>query len=417
MSEEQRPRWYTKFIIANMAIIALLDNTLSLLEGSVISLMEKDFGFEQNSGELQIWIGLFGIVSFGVFFLNWFADSYGRKKGLILLVLVLGVPAMLLPLTPSGPAGLIPAMILYSIMTLATQANSWEIPVTEEVSHEKRGLLGATPFLIGLIPLYAILGEPIAIATGSWKYSYAILGGTMMVISLIMLIFMKETKRWQAHRIDILEERKNVFKMLKHLTKKDWNYILLGALAYFIWGVCFKIGTLGGQPTFIALGMGDKFKTYLTIGGLSTILGALLSGIIMDKFSRKAALITGCVGGLASYLLFGFTKVPIFYVGIYIFMPMILAYITVYFLGEIFPTKIRSTCAGAVITLSRASYIVGPLLAGGLMMWLKVGTQVNMWYGYWLVGGLLLLIPLSLQIFVSHFETKKKTLEEIEEQR
>lgn len=412
-----RPRWYIPFIIANMAIIALLDNTLSLLESSIISLMEADFGFDPNSGEIQIWLGIFGIVSFGVFILNWFADAFGRKKGLILLCLTLGLPAIFLPLTPSGPAGLIPSMILYSIMTLATQANLWEIPVAEEVLAKKRGIQGVTPFLIGLLPLYAVLGEPIAEATGSWKYSYAILGGIMFVISMIMIIFMKETRRWQIAKEEIKDQRKNMLKTIKILSRKDWTYIVLGTITYLIWGICFKIGTLGGQPTFNGIGLGDQFKTYLTIGGLSTILGALISGIIMDKFGRKYALIVGCIGGMLSYLLFGFTKIPIFYIGIYLFMPMILAYVTVYFVGEIFPTKVRSTSAGILITFSRASYIIGPALSGALIIWFNVGAQVQMWWGYWLVGGLLLLIPLSLQFFVKHYETRHKTLEEIEKNR
>jgi MFS family permease len=398
-----------------MSIIAMLDNTLAMLESSVISRMRADF--ELSAGELQLYIGLFGVLTFGVFLINWFSDAFGRKKGLILLVFMMGVPAITLPLTPSGPAGLIPSMLLYSLIMLATQANSWEIPVVEEVSHQKRGLLGAIPFFIGLLPLYALLGEPIAVSMGSWKYSYAIIGGILFAIALVMLIFMKETNRWLEHKNEILEERKNVIKMLKKVSSKDWHYILLGALSYFIWSICFKLATLAGQPTFIALGLGDQFKTFLTIAGLLNIIGALISGIIMDRVSRRAALITGCVGAMASYILFGFTQEPVFYVLIFLFLPMILAYIIVYFLGEIFPTKIRSTCAGAVITLSRVSYIVGPALSGGLIIWLRVDADVSMWSVYWLIGGVLFLVPIQLQLLVKPFETRQKTLEEIEENR
>jgi MFS family permease len=216
--------------------------------------------------------------------------------------------------------------------------------------------------------------------------------------------------------LEIKENRKNIWKTYKFLSKKDWLYVILGAISYFIWGVAFKIGTLGGAPAFGSLGIGAQFKTYLTIGGLSTILGALIAGIIMDKLGRRIAMVVGCLGAMASFILFGVTHIPIFYVGIYIFMPMILAYITVYFIGEIFPTKIRSTCAGTVVTFSRASYIVGPILSSGLIIWFNISDPVTMW-GYWVVGGLLLLIPLGLQFIVKHYETRNKTLEEIEEKR
>lgn len=414
----QRPYKYVVLLVISMSVVALLDNTLSLLESSVISLMSVDFGFLPGSGEIQVWIGVFGIVSFGVIFINWFTDAFGRKKGLFLLCLVMGVPAVLLPvLTPAGPAGLIPSMVLYSIMTLATQANTWEIPVAEEVHAKKRGLLGAVPFLVGLVPLYAIVGERIAEALGSWKWSYAILGGIMLVASLVMLSFMKETTRWLAAKEEIKKERAGIVKTLKLLGKKDWLYITTGAITYFVWGTCFKLGTLAGQDMFTGLGQAAQFKTYLTIGGLMTIPGALVSGIMMDKVGRRATLITGCTGAIASFLLLGFTFSPVFYISVYFFMPMVLAYITVYFLSEIFPTRVRATCAGAVITLSRASYIAGPVISGALMMAFNVAADTAGWTGYWVVGGLLMLVPLVVQFIVKHYETMHKTLETIETDR
>jgi hypothetical protein len=48
-----------------MSIIAMLDNTLAMLESSVISRMRADF--ELSAGELQLYIGLFGVLAFGVF--------------------------------------------------------------------------------------------------------------------------------------------------------------------------------------------------------------------------------------------------------------------------------------------------------------------------------------------------------------
>lgn len=59
----------------------------------------------------------------------------------------------------------------------------WEIPIMEEAPPEKRAIYGSIAFLIGLIPLYAIVGIMIAENFG-WKWCY----GVMFFFMIILVI-------------------------------------------------------------------------------------------------------------------------------------------------------------------------------------------------------------------------------------
>jgi MFS family permease len=399
----ERPKKYVTTVVLIMGLIALMDNFLSQLEIGVIGYMVIDFGIDPT-----LLFAIFGIIAFAVFFVSWFTDAFGRRKGLILLVLVLGIPSTLLLLTPSGPAGLYPSVILYSIMTMGTLANTWEIPVAEESPAKKRGLYGAIAFLIGLVPIYAIIGPRVAEALG-WKWAYGLFSIIMMGVCIPLLLFsFKETDRWLNSKNQLKNKTLSFITALKSISRKDWKYIMIFSIVYFIWGVSFKGGTLRFQLFFASFGDQAAYdKVYLLVGGLLTVVGALLSGLLLDKIGRKKTLVVGCVGSIVSFILVGPTRSPVALWGIFCFMPMVLAFITVY-LAEIFPTKIRSTCTGVVVTFSRFSYIVGPALA-------FMSNFVD-WSIYWIFIGLLMIIPL-LALLMRPYEAMNKTLEEIEANR
>jgi len=152
-----------------------------------------------------------------------------------------------------------------------------------------------------------------------------------------------------------------------------------------------------------------EFNSILTIAGLLLPVSALISGIMLDKIGRKIVLILGSLGSTICYLGLGLTGMPTFYWGMYFFMSMVLAWIYVY-LAEIFPTEVRATSVGVCVTGARLGYVVGPLLSGVLL------AMFADMAGFWIVGGLLMLIPL-VALAAKPLETRGKTLEEIEVER
>ena len=77
-----------------MGLIGLLDQYTSLVEGPLLPDILAEFGLSLN--EFAFWQGIFGIITFAVFFIAWFSDAFGRKKGILLLILILGISDFLI---------------------------------------------------------------------------------------------------------------------------------------------------------------------------------------------------------------------------------------------------------------------------------------------------------------------------------
>jgi len=150
---------YMIFLVAVMGLVSQMDSWLSLIETKAVPGILDEFwpgiAEEIARSEFALLQGIFGIIVFGVFFIAWFADAYGRRTGMYVLVLVMGVPAILIVFLSIN---IYMFLLLYSIVIMATTSNLWEVPVSEEAPAKTRGLYGSAAFLIGVIPLYAILG-------------------------------------------------------------------------------------------------------------------------------------------------------------------------------------------------------------------------------------------------------------------
>ena len=71
------------------------------------------------------------------------------------------------------------------------------------------------------------------------------------------------------------------------------------------------------------------------------------------------------------------------------------------------PTGRRATCTGWVSSIARIAYVAGPALAAVL---LKVFPTMT---GFWVVAGLVILIPIGIVWLVDPGETTRRDLEEI----
>jgi MFS family permease len=395
---------YMIFLVILMGLVSQMDSWLSLIETKAVPGVLASFGI--SAGEFAFKQGIFGIIVFGVFFIAWFADAFGRKRGMIALVLVMGVPAILVVFLSSSVHVF---LLLYSIIIMGTTSNLWEVPIAEVAPAKRRGLNGSLAFLIGVVPLYAIIGIRI-IDTYGWRWGYGVMF-FFMVLLLFLLSFMKESRRWK----DVAESRGNkrlgVIAALKKLKRQDAKYIVVATVVYLAWTIAFKMATTFGGIYFVnVLKYSDsQFNSILTIAGLLLPVSAIISGVLLDKVGRTFVLIVGSVGSLACFAALGLTAIPVFYQGIYFFMAMVLAWIYVY-LAEIFTTEVRATSIGVCVTGARLGYVVGPLLASLLT------SRFPSMRGFWIICGALMLAPL-LTLLAKPLETRGKTLEDIEVQR
>ena len=208
-SSESRPRSkkYMYYLVTFMGLIALVDNYLSLIETEAISSISDFFGYSDNTTMLY-WIGIFGFVAFLVFLIGGLADLWGRKIGILVLLILMSGSALLIGIVGTRSQWIF--LGLYAVVILGTNVNLWVIPISEESVPKKRAMNGSIAFLIGLIPLYALFGDNIDQALG-WQWMYGLMGAFGLAL-LISWFFMKETKRWQTQKEEFKLKSKRIFK-------------------------------------------------------------------------------------------------------------------------------------------------------------------------------------------------------------
>ena len=280
-SESGVSKRYMIFLVLVMGLVSQMDSWLSLIEtkalpGIIDTFWNNPVGPARDAaltefGYLQ---GLFGIIVFGVFFVAWFADAYGRRIGMMSLVLVMGIPTILIVFMSIN---VYVFLILYSIVIMGTTSNLWEVPVSEEAPAKSRGLYGSAAFLIGVIPLYALLGTRI-IDTYGWQWGYGIMFFLMLVL-MLLLFFMKEPQRWKDSAAT-REGRLGVMAAIRKIEKEDRKYLVIATIVYLAWTISFKMATTWGGEYFVNVRVGydaDAFNSILTIAGLLLPISALIS--------------------------------------------------------------------------------------------------------------------------------------------
>jgi putative MFS transporter len=410
----ERTRRYIIYLVIVMGMIAIMDQYLSIIKTTSIDYILNEYSVSES--KFSLWEAIYFIPTFFIFLLNGLTDIIGRKFSLLILILLMGIPSIcIVYLTPSFHF----FMMFYAITIFATVSNMWAIPISEESPAEKRGNIVAVVYVIGLIPLQAIL-PPLIVPYLGWKWMYGVMF-LLMIPVLILWFFMKETKRYEA----IKEERAKGLKK-KHIfgfgviNKSDLRYIFFSASIWMCWLVVSLFALWAGHyftqylfPELSESAALTSWSIVLLAFLISMMVGGVAGGWTMDKVGRKTGLLIGCIGLALSFCIMGFVPRLLFasvttFTGF--FLSFSYSWIIVY-IPEIFPTERRGSCMGWTTTVARVSYIIGPALASFLL-----GTFSRMEW-FWAVAGLIMIIPIILVFLFHPYETKTKELEAIEAQR
>jgi MFS family permease len=404
-----RTRQYILYLLIFMGMIAIMDQYLSFIETTAIPNVLRDYAVTDS--QYSWWKVVYFIPTFLIFLLNGLTDIIGRKKSLLILILLFGFASLgIVYATPSFHL----YMVFFAIITFATVSNMWTIPISEEAPAEKRAKYVSLVYFMSLIPLQAII-PPVLDRLGlNWRWMYGVMF-LFMIPVLVMWMFMKET-----HRYEIIREERRLGKRKKHfyglgvINRCDMKYILFSAIIWMCWLIVSMFVVWAGHFFMDIHGYSlDQWSLTLLGSLLMMMAGAILGGWIMDKMGRKTGLLIGCAGLGLLVALIGVTPIAVARVVTIIagfFVGFSYTWIIVY-IPEIFPTDRRGTCMGWTTTTARASYVLGPAFAA-IMLTVSPSMQ---WF--WVVGGLLMLIPIIFVFLFHPYETKIKELEEIEVQR
>ncbi len=402
-----RSRNYMIYMMIFMGLVAIMDQYLSTIKTTALPYILEEYSIEASS--FSYLEALFLAFTFLIFLLNGLNDIIGRKLSILILILIMGIAAFgILYFTPN----IYMFMAFYTLAIFATVSNMWTIPVSEESPAQKRAKYIAIVYIIGLIPLQALIPPLIINTLGlSWKWMYGVMF-IFMIPLLVLWAFMKETSRFELIKTERKNgTRKNHWFGIGVIDRQDVRYIAISAAIWLAW-LTYQFFYFWAGYYFMTI------KGY-TLGNWSIVLlislllamgGGYLSGWIMDKIGRKPALIFGCIGLALTLVLMGFGQgilLPIAAALTGFFTSFTYTWIVVY-IPEVFPTERRGACMGWTTTIARISYVIGPLLTGYLLSLFPTME----WF--WVIGGAVILIPIAIIMLFNPSETKKLELEEIE---
>jgi len=405
-----RSRRYMIYLMTMMGLVAIMDQYLGTVKASAVPYLLKEYGITASHFS---WLeALYLISSFGIFALNGLNDIIGRRWSILILILIMGGAALgILVASPT----LHLFMVFYALAMFATVSNMWSIPVSEESEAESRAKNVSIVYVIGLIPLQAILPPLLIDQLGlDWRWMFGAMF-VLMIPLLVMWFFMQETSRYKTIEQERERgERKRHILGLGVIDKRDLRYIVISASIWLCWLVFSVLYYWGGYYFMTVKGYSLSQWSMVLLGTLITAMsGGVAGGWLMDRIGRKRSLIISCLGLSVFLVAMGFAQgawLPAVTIISGFFTSFSYTWIVV-FVPEIFPTERRGTCMGWTTTLARVSYVAGPALAAVLLK--RFPTME--WF--WVVAAVIALLPAGIIAAFNPYETKTRNLEQIEVER
>ncbi|WP_242363881.1 MFS transporter [Limosilactobacillus antri] len=322
----------------------------------------------------------------GSFLFGHYGDRLGRKKTLVVSLLVMGVATVAIGFIPSyqvvGVWGALLLCICRFVQGIGL-GGEWSgavLVATENAPADKRALYGAFPEVGAPIGFFLCNGlffvlervlTPTQMMTVGWRIPFWA-SAVLVVIGLYVRRRLQETPLFK-----LAQEQDNTTKSpLREVFKSNWREILKGTFmmgatyALFCtlttWALAFATTALGFSSA--------EFLLLLMIAIVEFAVMIMLTSVLADKVGRKKVLLT------ASVALVGFSLVfPYFLAGKHNLMGAVL-FLGVGFLimgtlygpvgavlPELFPTNVRYSGAGIAYNLAA---VVGAAMAPTVTTWL-----------------------------------------------
>lgn len=351
----------------------------------VLAPLMSSIGVAQAGGD----IALFGGIAVGVTLAGWavggvvggwLADRYGRRRIMIVSILVYAVGAGLTALTTSYEM-----LIVLRVITGLALGSEWGTGTTLIAeTWPPRARAKAAGFMQCGFGFGSLLASLVWLIVGEWgpeAWRLVFLIGVLPALfTLYIRLRVPESPAWQKSvgDDDSQQSRPATFsKLFSNPTSRRRMLLTLG-LSLFSIGAYYTIST--SLPLFVrelAQQQGLSNIAALTaLSGVSYNVGAIfgyaLGGFLADWWGRRIYIATYLVGAVAVtpilYLTTNSVPTVIFLAALNGFFTLgIFAAFAIY-LPELFPARIRATSIGVVFNSTRIIAALGPVFFGALVL-------------------------------------------------
>lgn len=364
------------------------------------------------------WIFGFGLLSrpIGGIFFGRLGDKIGRKKVLILSVLIMTIPTFVTGLLPTyAQIGIAAPWILALMRLLQSFPAGAELPGACCYLYECSGFSerkymtswGAVGFQLGILIstmecylLEKFMTQEALIAWG-WRLSFGV-GGVIGLCGLLLRSRLHETPLFMEMTSHLKVTKEPILEMLHHKRGiiQGFFYSLLCSSGFYLFTVNF--------PIYFEKAFGISYeKNLLILSALVLLITAPLPlfGKIADKLNYKKMLIYSTSGMILLLYPIGISiNKGDFTLSIFFLIPFCLLYscmtsLLPYIFCNLFPTKSRFTCVSTSFNISDA-------IAGGFTPVASLYLLSYTGYLSSFIWILLLFAILSLSSFIMIKEIK-----------
>lgn len=350
---------------------------------------------------------------FGGAFFGSLGDRLGRKRALVLSILMMTAPMALTAFLPTYAAIGIAAPLLFTAMRLIQgfsaggEYSGTIVQLVEQAPTGRRGFIASTAVFtsgIGIILASALVAglttwtSPEFMSDWGWRIGYLV-GGALGLFALVMRRHMPETEEFLDEERAGDVPKQPLRYALRYLPKQ----VIVAALLAGYGGLLYYV-VLGFVPTIL-----DSFSEiqsdealWVTTG--MTIIYAVATpafGALSDRYGRKRTLVLAAVGFvvLSIPMLWLMTSEGLIVVilGGLVLLAMLMLYTgpVVAAIGEEFPSKARYSALAVGYNLGSAIFGgTAPLMAALLIDWFDTPVAAS----YLLVVASIVAIPLLLRM-------------------
>ncbi len=330
-----------------------------LLLSFALPVIRADLGLTTTQGGLLATATLLGIGVSSVT-VGWLADNYGRKRALMLSLAVFGVfTAAIL---------VVPGFTLFVVLRFLAGmglGGVWGVAsayVIETWPAAQRGR--AVAFVLSSFPIGGVVAALLSGALlPNWRLLF-FLGGVGVVIPLVIVgVFFRESAEWAQQKTTPVKVREIFAPELRKRTVL--GAVVAGFAMFGAWGASTWL------PTYLQADKGIPAATvalFLTVLNLGMFFGYNVFGLIADRIGHKNALILSLAGVALTLPLYVIAadRTALLWLGpLFAFFAAYAGIFGVY-LGELFPTRVRTTGAGFCYNIARGVSAFAPLTLGVL---------------------------------------------------
>ncbi|WP_426006014.1 MFS transporter [Paenarthrobacter sp. NyZ202] len=357
------------FILLGSFVIYLFDALEIAVLSFALPAITKELGLTPQAGGLLATATLLGMGCSSVI-TGWLADNRGRRLALIVSMTVFVALTSALFVVPNY--GVFVALRFLAGIGLGGVWSVLSTYIVESWPPSQRGR--AVAFVLAAYPLGGATAALVAgVFMPDWRLLFLVTGLSALLPLLMVVFFFPESKAWldeRAVRLSAVEGESGNVTTRELFTGPYRRRTIIATLV----AVCAFVGFYGAStwmPSYLSTERGldpRQVSVFMTILNLGMFLGYLAFGWVADRIGRRNAIILSLTGTGLLIPLYGLVtnqSVLLWMGPLYAFF-MTFAGLFGSYLGELYPTRIRTTGAGFCFNIGRGIAAFAPLAMGGI---------------------------------------------------